>query len=144
MPTCRHGKVRRLLRDGLAVVVRCEPFTIRLLYETSEITQPVTLGVDTGTKNIGLSATTDKRELFSAEVQLLYGIVKLLSQRREARRTRRSRKTRYRVCRFDNRLRGKGWLAPSVRQRVLSHLHLIAKIHSILPITRIVIFGRTV
>ena len=49
MPTERYGRVRRMLRDGLAVVVRREPFTIQLTYETDNITQPVTLGVDTGT-----------------------------------------------------------------------------------------------
>lgn len=45
MPTERYGKVRRLLRDGLATVVRHTPFTIRLNYETKEYVQDVTLGV---------------------------------------------------------------------------------------------------
>lgn len=139
MPTERHGKVRRMLRGGQAVVVRREPFTIRLLYETTELTQPVTLGVDAGTTHVGLSATTEKKELFSAEVILRTDIVKLLSQRREARRTRRGRKTRYRAPRFDNRRRPEGWLAPSVEQRVQSHLRLIEKVNGILPITRTVI-----
>ena len=31
MPTKRFGKVRRMLRDGQAKVVRREPFTIKLL-----------------------------------------------------------------------------------------------------------------
>lgn len=34
MPTNRHGKVRRLLKEKKAVVVRTKPFTIRLKYET--------------------------------------------------------------------------------------------------------------
>ena len=34
MPTDRHGKVRRLLKSGLAHVVRRMPFTIQLDYET--------------------------------------------------------------------------------------------------------------
>lgn len=37
MPTQRNGKVRRLLRDGLAVVVKREHFTIQLCYETTEL-----------------------------------------------------------------------------------------------------------
>ena len=139
MPTERYGKVRRMLRDGKAVVVRREPFTIRLLYETDSITQPVTLGVDAGTTYIGLSATTESRELFATEVTLRTDIVKLLSQRREARRTRRSRKTRYRKPRFDNRRKPEGWLAPSVEQRIHSHLQLMAKVNAILPITGTVI-----
>lgn len=139
MPTQRHGKVRRLLRDGLAHVVTRTPFTIRLDYESTEFTQPVTLGVDAGSTHVGLSATTDTKELFSAEVTLRTDIVKLLSQRREARRTRRSRKTRYRAPRFDNRKRPDGWLAPSVENRVQTHLKLIRKVLSILPVTRTVI-----
>lgn len=137
MPTRRYGKVRRLLRDGLAVVVRREPFTIRLCYDSTIVIHPVTLGVDAGTAYVGLSATTDKTELFSAEVQLRTDIVKLLSGRREARRTRRSRKTRYRAPRFDNRRHAK--FTPSVEQKIQSHLTLIAKAHSILPITKTVI-----
>jgi hypothetical protein len=46
MPTKRHGKVRRLLKQGLAKVVRREPFTIQLLYDTTTYTQPVVVGVD--------------------------------------------------------------------------------------------------
>ena len=137
MPTERSGKVRRMLRDGLAVVVRREPFTIKLTYDTTDHTQPVTLGVDAGTAYVGLSATTECKELFSAEVTLRTDIVKLLAQRREARRTRRSRKTRYRKPRFDNRHHAA--FAPSVEQRIQSHLQLIAKVHSILPITKTVI-----
>ena len=115
MPTERHGKVRRLLRDGLAVVVRREPFTIQLTYENTTYTQPVSLGIDAGSHHIGVSATTDKRELFTAQVELRTDVVKLLSTRREQRRTRRSRKYRHRAPRFDNRRRPDGWLAPSIR-----------------------------
>ncbi|GHV34616.1 hypothetical protein FACS1894187_05560 [Synergistales bacterium] len=43
MPTTRHGKVRRLLKKGKAKVVQRTPFTIQLLYETTEYTQPITL-----------------------------------------------------------------------------------------------------
>jgi len=32
MPTNRHGKVRRLLKQGLAKVVKVKPFTVQLLY----------------------------------------------------------------------------------------------------------------
>ena len=58
MPTERHGKVRRLLRDGKAKVVKRCPFTIRLLYESGTEVQPVSLGVDAGSRVIGLSAAT--------------------------------------------------------------------------------------
>ena len=139
MPTMRHGKVRRLLRDGLAVRVRQTPFTIRLLYETTGFTQDVTLGVDAGSKTVGLSATTDKKEFFKAELTLRNDIVNALSTRREARRSRRCRKSRHRAPRFDNRRRPEGWLAPSVRQKVDSHIKAVGLVCSILPIKNITV-----
>lgn len=61
--TTRHGKVRKLLKSGLAHVVCRIPFTIRLDYETTRFTQPVTLGIDAGSKHVGVSATTSTRDL---------------------------------------------------------------------------------
>ncbi|MDN5277454.1 MAG: hypothetical protein PWR01_1419 [Clostridiales bacterium] len=39
MPTQRYGKVKRLLKQGLAKVIKREPFTIQLLYDTTTYTQ---------------------------------------------------------------------------------------------------------
>ena len=139
MPTERHGKVRRLLRDKKAKVVRRCPFTIQLLYDTTTIVQEVTLGVDVGSKTVGLSATTKKKVLFEAEVTLRSDIVDLLSTRREMRRGRRNRKTRYRKARFNNRKKCDGWLAPSIRQKIESHINVIGKIHQMLPIRKVIV-----
>ena len=136
MPTVRHGKVRRLLRDGKAHVVRLQPFTIQLDYESTTYKQEVSLGIDAGSVHIGVSATTEKKELFAAEVVLRTDIVKKLANRLEMRRTRRNRKTRYRKPRFDNRLRKDGWLAPSVKNKAESHLKVIRLVHSLLPVTK--------
>lgn len=138
MPTQRAGKVRKMLRDGLASIVSHTPFTIRLIYETTAFTQPVSLGVDAGSAHIGLSTTTESRELYSAEVQLRTDIVSLLSTRRETRRTRRSR-LRYRAPRFDNRRRKDGWLAPSVRQKAESHVKIVKDVCSFIPITSVTV-----
>ncbi len=139
MPTERHGKVKWLLKSGKAKVVRRIPFTIQLLYETTEYVQPVTLGVDPGYKNAGLSAVTDKKEIFRAEAQIRTDIPGLLSKRRQYRRSRRNRKTRYREPRFDNRTHSKhkGWLAPSVENRIDAHIKLIKLVCSILPVSNI-------
>ena len=139
MPTTRYGKVRRMLKDGLARVVCREPFIIRLNYETTDFTQPVSLGIDAGSVHIGISATTETKELYASEVQLRTDIVELLSTRREARKTRRNRKTRYRKARFDNRRRKNGWLAPSVENRIQTHLRVIEKVHGLLPVSSITI-----
>lgn len=141
MPTERHGKVRHLLKSGKAKVIKRCPFTIQLLYNSTHYTQDITLGVDAGSKQIGLSATTKQKELYAAEIELRNDIVKLLAARRELRRSRRSRKTRYRKPRFQNRTHSKkpGWLAPSIRQRIQCHLTVIANVHKLLPIKTILI-----
>jgi hypothetical protein len=140
MPTERFGKVRRLLKNSLAHVVCRIPFTIQLDYDTTDYTQPVSLGVDAGSKHIGISAITSEKELYAADVELRNDIVDKLSTRRELRRTRRSR-LRYRKARFNNRVssKRKGWLAPSVENKIQTHLTVVEKIHKFLPITNIVV-----
>ena len=140
MPTTRYGKVRRLLKENKAVVVNLCPFTIRLTYITTNYKQEVVLGVDAGTKYIGLSATSKSKELYASEVILRSDIVDLLATRREQRGTRRSR-LRYRKPRFDNRTKSKrpGWVAPSVQYKVDAHLKVVERIYSILPISNIII-----
>lgn len=141
MPTNRHGKVRHLLKDGKAKVIKRCPFTIQLLYSSTNYTQPISLGVDTGSKHIGLSATTETKELYVSDVELRNDIVNLLATRRQNRRTRRNHKTRYRQARFLNRVSSKkqGWLAPSIRQKINTHLTVIDKVHQILPITNLIV-----
>ena len=112
MPTT-PARARKMLRDGKATVVKRTPFTIRLTVQTKEYTQPVTLGIDAGSKTIGVSAGTEKEELYSSEITLRDDIVKLLSEKRQYRRTRRNR-LRYRKPQFLNRKKDNGWLAPSI------------------------------
>ena len=141
MPTKNHAKVRLLLNSGKAKVVKRTPFTIQLTGCSKTYTQDVTLGVDTGSKKIGLSATTTKKVLFEAEVTLRNDIVSLIASRREQRRTRRNHKTRYRKARFLNRAKTKkqGWLAPSIKHKIESHLIMIKKVHKLLPISKIIV-----
>ena len=138
---CSPRKARVLLKEGKARVIKREPFTIQLLYGSSGYKQKVNLGVDAGSKHIGLSATTKKKELFSAEVKLRTDIVDLLSTRLQYRRSRRNRTTRYRKARFLNRVHSKhkGWLAPSIENKIYCHIKIIEKIHKILPIYKIIV-----
>lgn len=139
MPTENHAKVRILLKSGRAVAKKRCPFTIQLAYDSTTYTQEITLGVDAGSKHIGLSATTKNKVLYESDVELRNDIVDLISTRRELRRSRRNRKTRYRAARFDNRRRKDGWLAPSVQNKVDSHLTLVRKVHEILPVAKIIV-----
>ncbi|SFQ20095.1 RNA-guided endonuclease IscB [Caldicoprobacter faecalis] len=139
MPTERYGKVRRLLKHRLAKVVKREPFTIQLLYDTTTYTQPVTVGLDIGSKIAGVSAVTEKKEIFSAEIELRDDIKGLLLERRQYRRMRRYRKVRYRKPRFLNRARDDGWLAPSLQWKVDAHIRIVEMLSMIMPIGKVVI-----
>ena len=138
---CSPAKARHLLKAGKAVVRRRTPFTIQLRIATGETKQSVTLGVDAGAKHVGLSAATEREEVFASEVELRQDITGLLAARLSLRRERRQRKTRYRAPRFLNRVRSKhkGWLAPSVENRIQAHMSRIDAICGLLPVTKIVI-----
>ena len=136
MPSERGGRIGYLLRHGKAHVVSRVPFVVQLDYESTTYTQEVSLGIDAGSKHIGVSASSEKKELLAAQVELRNDVVNLLSTRRELRRTRRNRKTRYRKVRFDNRKKKDGWLAPSIEQKVESHLKVIRLFHKLFPITK--------
>ncbi len=133
---CRPRKARLLLQTGKAKIMRMVPFTLQLLYGSSGYRQEVLLGVDAGTRHIGVSATTQKQVLFEAEVKPRTDIQELLATRRQFRRARRSRKTRYRPARFLNRKKPTGWLAPSVQQKIDAHLKTIKLVHQLLPISK--------
>ncbi len=139
MPTENHAKVRLLLKSGKATVVKRTPFTIRLTGTSKTFVQEVTLGVDAGSKHVGLSATTAKKELLSAELRPRNDVVELLSFRREMRHSRRNRTTRYREPRFNNRVhsKNKGWLAPSVEVKIWNHIQAIKLVVKLLPLATI-------
>lgn len=141
MPTTDYRKVRLLLKQGKAIVVKRKPFTIRLTVRVKTYIQPVILGVDAGSKTVGLSAATANQELLAAEMQPRNDIVNNMSTRREFRCSRRNRTTRYRAPRFNNRVHSKhkGWLAPSVEVKMQEHITIIKRIINILPISKVII-----
>ena len=141
MPTTRFGKVRRLLRDKKAKVVRSCPFTIKLRYEPETlIVQEVVLGQDTGSKHVGTACASNEKVLYQSEVTLRDDIKNKMDRRRGSRRNRRYRKTRYRKPRFLNRANSikKDRLPPSVRYKVQAHVDEIEFCKKILPVSDLV------
>ena len=65
---CKEAKARKLLKQNKTKIYKKEPFTIQLLFICENQTQNITLGVDAGSKHIGLSATTTEKELYAADV----------------------------------------------------------------------------
>ena len=164
MPTFPR-KARKLLKEGRAKIYCKMPFTIKLLYKTGSTTQKLYRGVDTGSQHIGVSVvTTDDNGaadvLYKAEISLRSTMEKrsLLETRREYRRGRRYRKTRYRKPGFKKKTirhynptadkknrhwkkinntfgtdRGKGWLVPSVRSKAEHRIKWIERYDDVLP-----------
>lgn len=141
MPTDRHGKVKHLLKDGKAKVVKRCPFTIKLLYETTHYTQDLTLGVDTGSGTIGTAVSRDNGEIvYMSEVVVRNDITDKMTQRAKYRRNRRNRKTRYRKARWLNRRNSikSDRFNPTMISKFHSHVKEIEYIKSILPVATMV------
>ena len=115
-------RARLLLKSGKAAVFRRYPFTIILKREIENPTTPdLKIKIDPGSKTTGVAIVNQQtgEVVFSAEIEHCGQTIKSeLDARRALRRGRRSRKTRYRKPRFDNRTRPKGWLPPSLESRV--------------------------
>ncbi len=139
MPTERSGWVAYALKHGEAKVVRREPFTIQLLRDSTKYRQAVTLGVDAGSKHIGLCASTERKELYSSQVEIRDDVSKLITGRREFRRSRRGRKHNwYRKARFDNRANKRNAiLPPSMKHKADAHFRAVQFVYKLLPISKI-------
>lgn len=142
MPTLRHGHVRRMLKAGKAKVISKSPFTIQLLYDSTHYTQTLTLGIDTGSGNVGAGVSDDKGNIYYASEEILRNdITDKMDERRKHRRNRRARKTRYRKPKFLNRSNSKrkDRFSPTMASKIHSHEKEISYIQSILPIRRLVL-----
>jgi hypothetical protein len=112
---CSPAIARLLLKQGKVKVKHRTPFTIQLLYKTdTEHTQPVTLGVDTGSSKVGSAAVDHKGNvIYLSQIEIRNDISEKMKQRAKYRRNRRNRKTRYREKRFVDLLpmpKGRGFL----------------------------------
>lgn len=139
MPTS-NCKARILLKQKKAKIINIKPFTIQLLIATGETKQDIELGIDSGYLYIGFSAITTKRELLVGELKLLKFMKKRLEAKSRYRTLRRGR-LRHRKIRWKNRAKSKpkGWIAPSLKHKLDSHIKFIEYLYSILPITKCII-----
>lgn len=142
MPTHNGAKVRVLLKHKRAKVVSKCPFTIKLLYESTSFTQPLTLGVDTGSKYVGSAVINDTTSevVYESQTELRDDIKAKMDRRRQFRRTRRN-KLRYRPARFNNRKasKRKDRYSPTLVSKFQGHVREIEFIKSILPISSTVL-----
>jgi len=130
-----------LLTQGKAAVFRRYPFTIVLKEEVlNPSLEPLRIKIDPGAKTTGLALVNDSTGeiVWAAELQHRgFQIRDALTSRRQLRRSRRNRKTRYRQPRFLNRTRPQGWLPPSLNSRVANILTIVKRLSSLCQITAI-------
>lgn len=140
MPTTRYGHVRHLLKEGKAEIYSRNPFTVKLLYDSKEFTQPIEIGVDAGYVHIGVSVKSEKREFFSGQFDCLKDEKSKHDDCRKYRRTRRNR-LRYRKPRWNNRIstKSEGWIAPSLKHKAENHIRIIENICKVAPVIRVTI-----
>jgi len=135
MPTTPR-KARILVKRGEASVQNRTPFVIKLKYVTGESKQPLTLGIDSGYKYVGLSIISSTEEVFSGTLTLLERISSRISSKRMYRRLRRSRLW-YRESRYNNRKNMKGKFAPSIQHKYETYLKIVKLLKSYFPIVNI-------
>ncbi|WP_413172618.1 RNA-guided endonuclease IscB [Anabaena azotica] len=132
------AQARQLLRNKKAAIFRQFPFTIIL--KESRPDSPVSLlrlKIDPGAKFTGMALVNDStgEVVFAAELKHRgFAIRDALTSRRQLRRSRRARKTRYRQPRFLNRKRPEGWLAPSLQSRIENIKTWVKKLRQFAPI----------
>ena len=140
--SCANVIARLLLKQGKAKVKRRTPFTIKLLYDTTEYVQELTLGMDTGSSHIGSAVSTnDGKIVYISDTTIRNDITDKMKQRAKYRRNRRNRKTRYRKARWLNRKNSikSGRFSPTMISKFHSHEREIEFVKSILPITTVVL-----
>ncbi|XBG86327.1 RNA-guided endonuclease IscB [Enterococcus cecorum] len=130
---CSNRKARLLLKEGKAKIYQYNPFTIQLCYASREYVQECHIGIDTGTKHIGMAVTSEDKVLFKGETELRQDVKSNLDTRRSYRRDRRNRKTRYRKARFLNRKKKESWLPPSIENRMNHTFKWIDTFLSLVP-----------
>jgi 5-methylcytosine-specific restriction endonuclease McrA len=135
------AQARQLLRNKKAAVYRRFPFTIIL--KESRPSSPVSnlrLKLDPGAKTTGIALVDDGtgEVVFAAQLKHRgFAIRDALTSRRQVRRSRRNRKTRYRKPRFLNRTRPQEWLAKSLQSRVENIRTWVTRLRRIALITAI-------
>jgi 5-methylcytosine-specific restriction endonuclease McrA len=152
------AKARQLLRNKKAAVYRRFPFTIIIkklspvqllrinkaeqkgFIKPAKPVQPLRLKLDPGAKFTGIALVNDTtgEVVFASELKHRgFAIRDALTSRGQLRRSRRSRKTRYRKPRFLNRTRPEGWLAPSLQSRVENIKTWVERLRKLAPIQAI-------
>ena len=96
--------------------------------------QPITIGVDPGSKKEGISVTTQTKTVINIQLDAVTWVKDALENRKNARRARRFRNTPCRKNKYLNYYTDE-WLSPSTKARWQVKLNLIRSLKQIFPIS---------
>ena len=136
---CHPARSRRLLRDNKAKVIQVVPFTIQLNRVVENPVGSFTVGIDDGAKYVGVAIVNNKtyEVVFRGQINLRQDVKRLMKQRSEYRRARRTRNLRYRKPRFSNRIACK--VLPSIRCRKDSILRFLKDMLKRINIIKVIV-----
>ena len=149
---CLPSRVRQLRQEKRTRVYCMNPFTIQIIDRTvkESVLQETEIKLDPGSKTTGVALCVKGivRGWFAVQaIHIQHRSSQIrdgLTSRRQIRRSRRHRKTRYRAPRFNNRVRTPRvvqgysvWLAPSVVSRIENIVNLCAKFKKYFPVQKI-------
>lgn len=145
-----NGRAGYLLRNNKAKIINHDPLVIKRIddyksdFENRDIFE---LKIDSGYLNIGFSVSDNYHEYLAGQVELLKGMSDRLTNRNGYRRTRRSRiryrknkNVDYKTVHNPTYKNGneEGWFAPSIQHKIDSHIRLIDKIASWVPVDKVI------
>jgi hypothetical protein len=139
MPTT-PAKARKLLRGKQATGRRDKLgiFYLQMLKPVGDKVQDLSLAIDPGSFFDGYAVASARETQVKGMALLPHGIADKLIQRSQLRRNRRSRGRR-RECRFNNRRKPEGWIAPSQKAKVDFRLKIAEELCKLYPVAHIVV-----
>lgn len=136
---CSEKRARKLLEKGEAkpywsrgvfcIILQKEP--------SSRNYQDIAIGIDPGSKFEGFSVKSESHTLLNIQTEAKTDVKDKVETRRNLRRSRRKRKTRYRPCRFNRSVCNR--IPPSTKSRWVYKLSIISWIRKLYNITHVVV-----
>ena len=134
---CHPARARELVRRGLALRrFKAGLFYLCLTERTEGVVQEVVVGIDPGSKKEGYSVKAEARTFLNVQADAVTHVKDAVADRREARRSRRYRKT---PCRANRANRARGQLPPSTRARWAAKLRVLDVLRSLYPLVEAVV-----
>lgn len=146
-----EGYAGKLLRTNKAVIVNHDPLVIKRTdnyLSEKENRDSIILKIDTGFENIGFSVSDSKHEYIAGQVKLLGEISDRLvnrkgyrTQRRARLRYRKNKNLDYKLINNPTYKNGNedGWLSPTIKHKIDSHVRVVNKIASWIPIDKVIL-----